>query len=167
MNADGTNSFLSNNREQYIKSPNGCQNFHLRRQEGSDPSHFELVSACALSEERIEPNGGTFHTFRLTDAPLIYYFVSLPQNSVENTLSILGTNDVAELDSSNDKEFGAPVEVRLERDIEGKAHLQQKGYFKNLCIDPTTSHLKWKSSVENNQHNGLCISIDRKLKVYG
>ena len=75
VNADGTNSFLSkNHKQQYIKSPNGCQNFILRQENGGYSNQFELVSACGNEEEeRIELSDGKFHTFRLVDALIIHW----------------------------------------------------------------------------------------------
>ena len=75
VNADGTNSFLSkNHKQQYIKSPNGCQNFNLRQEDGGYSNQFELVSACGNEEEeRIELTDGKFHTFRLVDALIIHW----------------------------------------------------------------------------------------------
>ena len=70
VNSDGSNTFWSKNNELNIKSPSGCENFHLRA-EDDDQTHFELVSACS-DEERIEFNDGKLHNFRLVDAPIIH-----------------------------------------------------------------------------------------------
>lgn len=158
VNSDESNSFLSRNSEKYIKAPNGCQNFHLR-QAGSDPNQFALVSACN-DDERIELNDGKFDTFRLVNAPFVYYFMMVHDNKTSVNEVTLFQNAFFDFESDSKhpfdereiKELQEPIEFRLMRDLQGKVRIKRKGFAKNFCVSE-------RSTSSRISYSKLCFKI--------